>query len=337
MNKNNTENTRFWVRVSVVGIVFAVTSFLIALDMSKEYKSSVLVLVRANNEISSSQMDKIVWNVSEFPKMLSFYERLLKTNPEIKDAFAGKARDQKKILWNEKIEVAIENSGETSIIRIGAIEKKYKDSEMLIGKVTKNLIEMTSGYYDAENVSLSVVDGPFVSAVSRSYLISISLSLLVGALASLLLNVFLQSLENLVIPIKLKKYASWEDNRSSEDYPISKPSYPLEVKEDGYNYDVPYSFNGTSDQEKESEEEQLPEWLGEEMRYIFKDNPYPNYPEMPANPKQASAPDNLPIAEMENNPQVEKKEEVSFMEMKSNEPTDEELKARLNKLLRGDL
>ena len=206
---------------------------------------------------------------------------------------------------------------------------------------------MVSNFYNIKTeVGVSIVDGPFTSATVRNWPAVVVFSVAIGFLASLLLNVFLDSLGGAVKPKKSfsapvppldlgKKFGSTE--KKKEDF----------MKEE-VAYDAPYDFQEIA--KKSLPQENMEQ---EEIETTPLDNEaYPNFPEMPRTaPKSAQAPANLPIAdgfeqfeefpEEEFRPEQEKGEQVqeepSFVEMKKEEPTDEELKERLNKLLRGDM
>lgn len=333
MKRGKIKNVSFWISVLIVGIIFSATFLLILLDLFKEQKATSSILIIAKSEQASSQIESITNNIAEFPKMLSFYERLIRSNSQIKDNFSGKSQDEKKELWNRKIDVSIGDSEKGTIIYVSAYSKSSADAEAILKIINANLFQITSDYYDTNNdIDISIIDGPIVSTVSRKFIAITFLSFITGMLLSLLLNLALNTFEKIIEPKKIRR-AIFPKIKFDKDIVISEIG-----KENEYKYDIPYDFEKLSDEKDDDVEN-----LEVDNEYAFTDNSYPNYPEMPRiESKKASAPDNLPIFNSYEELEVVEdkknvKQETEFVEIKKEEPTAEELRDRLNKLLRGDM
>ncbi|HAV11797.1 MAG TPA: hypothetical protein DCX32_04645 [Candidatus Moranbacteria bacterium] len=364
--KNIPKKRRFWTRVSVVGVIFTVTALFILADAFKEYKSTVTILVAVKSETLSRQAGPVVENIAEFPRTLSFYERLLKFNPDVKDGFVGKNPRERKKLWNRQVEVSSGKSDQGTIVTLSVFGKTPVQAELLSRKTSDTLFNVVGNFYNIKtDLNISIIDGPLVSASWRNWFFTALLSLLSGFAASLLLNYSLEFLEKPSGPASRRR-AAISASRGGPKRPSFKKSpladlkqrfakkteekeSPASKQEEGLPQDIPYHF------EEEAMGGDVPAApyfdLGEHEKEevaSFDKGDYPNFPEIPKGPaRSASAPANLPIAEEffpfeEPGKKMEKNEEKleepqSFVEMKKEEPSEEELRERLNKLLKGDM
>jgi len=314
-------NKRFVARVFVAGIVFSIATIFILRDISKEYEATVLILVVPKSQIIATQSETVMRNIAEFPKTLAFYERLLKFNPEIKDGFAGMEPTARKNSWNGTIKVSENGSG---IITLTVFAKNPTQAEALSKKTAQNLFQTVSNFYDIKtDIGISIIDGPLVSSVWRNRLVAILFSIAIGLSISLVLNIFLDWLEKK--PKSERNYFQKSPLRGLKNkIGISTEEKKFAPKEEDFFQDVPYYFEEMSDK-----------------KILEFEDEYPDFSEAP-NPvtKSASAPANLPIAETdfifgeENKTQ---EEDHDFIEMKKQEPTVDEMKERLNKLLKGEI
>ena len=314
--------TAFTARVLVVGMVFSATAFFIALDAFKEYKSSVSILVIPKNQVAAVQINDVVANISGFPKMLSFYERLLKFNPDIKDRFIGKDSDKKKASWNRIVEVSEMEAGGGAIM-LAVYSKTSAQSTLLLKKTTNTLFDVTSNFYDIKSdFEMTVVDGPFTVAVLRGKVVWVAFSAMIGFAMSLALNMLLAFSDKKYFFSKYAfKKSPLTELKKRYSGTVKKKEFPIGDVE--ISQDIPYYF-----EIKDADEDYSGVDFSED---------YGNYS------KNASAPDNLPIAddsfsfEAPKADEAGQKETENFIELKKEEPTEEEIRERLNKLLRGEM
>lgn len=337
----------FVVRVAVVGAIFSITAFLILADANKEYESSVSILVVTKSEALSKQSSEVVENISEFPKTLSFYDRLLRFNPQTKDPTSGENQQARRNFWNKQVEVSAGKSEKRgTIINLSVFGKTPSGAEELSRKTTSTLFEVVSNFYNIKtDIQISILDGPLTSVVLRGWYLLIFYSILIGFAVSLVLNLVLNLFDKKTdseefafekSPLEGLKEKFVARNEQSE-------AEPKDAKEE-IPQDTPYHFK-QDDGSEEFMRTYYPDQLQpkEEIEKIeeFDKAMYPNFPEIPTGKvKEVSAPDNLPIAGgyfEEPKKQEEDSQEPSVIELKKDEPTDEELRERLNKLLRGDL
>lgn len=351
---------RFSAQVFVMGAIVSLTFFLLAIDSAKEYRSEISILVNAKSELAEKQSEKITANIIELPKTLSFYDRLLKFNPDVRDVTAGLTPDERKQKWNEMF--SIEQVGQnSSVFKISIVAKREADAEQLAGKSARTLFDTVAFYYDIKNdVDLRIIDGP----LSKSQVPALSglllLSIIGGFAFAVMLNFIFLVIKNRFAKGSdlLKKNYLFDFKKDS----IVTPEKEIEALRNLYQNErdeSPFIFEETNEEmvlpidkvEKNADAESK----FQEMKKItkkFEPGKYPNFSEMPIRQAQqpATVPDNLPVADEtffaghvapQETETVQKQvativEEEPVIDMKK-EPTPEELKKRLNQLLRGEL
>ena len=327
----------------VAGIILTVTFFLFFLDAQKTYTSSVEILVIPKSPIVSNNEDEVLNNLQQLPKLLSFYQAELKNNPDIIDSTAGESMDQRKAQWDNMVDVERPNPN-SSILQLSVTAKQQSDSEILVQKTTRTLLDTASQYYNVKtDVDFRIIDGPITKPNISGLWWILPLSLLLGISIACLIEMVVVSMEK-----RFKQSRVLKDDRQIPEPEIK--AQPAEEKnaEKSYlselykteEYDVPFSF----DQYKENEENDstAPAQELDEINKHLQKSAYPNFPEMPAstNAPTASAPDNLPVADGFDFPNISTPEALQQKPQAKDphsEPSEEELKKRLNQLLKGEL
>jgi len=182
---------------------------------------------------------------------------------------------------------------------------------MLSQKTADTLFNVVSNFYNIKtDIGISIIDGPIVSSVLRKWLFVITLSLIVGLTTSWALSILLGLLEKTfklgTYSFKKSPLAGLKDRFNT---PIKKET-SIEKKKEDFFEDVPYHFKEISDKKSAIKSSSAPSNLpiADEMSFIFED------------PKEEE------IAKEEN-----------FIQLKKEEPSEEEMKKRLNTLLMGDM
>jgi hypothetical protein len=231
----------------------------------------------------------------------------------------------------------------------------------------RTLFDDVAFYYDVKNdVSLRIIDGPITKVHVSNLSALLLLSIVLGFLAVALLKIFVFSKKKISISkpdfSKINSFFDFKKN----------PTVSVEDELDSLNKlyamenDVLPKEEIAAPQENGVKMEQVDPKIQEMKKLTKKMEPskYPNFPEMPlAGVSKNSAPDNLPIADdsfFAGNfefdlaaEEIEKKipeaneneipvqasteiEEQPIADQTPKEPTPEQLKERLNQLLRGD-
>ena len=357
------DRVRFSAQVFVVGVILSITFFLFSIDSFKTYHSEVSILVNTKSQLALSQQNKLVSTIVEFPTTLSFYDRLLKLNPDVRDVTAGMSSDERKNTWNNMISVTRLNN-DSAVFKIAITAKRESDAQQLVNKSSHTLFNTVGFYYDIKkDVDLRIIDGPITTTQFSSWQWFLLGSILLGfALAA-----FLSFVPNIIGWIVSKKEVEGDNELAKKNffsYFERKVEIPEEEELESLNHlyesEVPeetFTFENYLESEKELEKQsadaQAYEEKFQEVKKITKQlepSKYPNFPEMPVRAaSHASAPDNLPIADdsffaprvdvtVKEIPEVQavvvEQPEVETLD-ENREPTPEELKKRLNELLRG--
>ncbi|EKE19797.1 MAG: hypothetical protein ACD_8C00103G0002 [uncultured bacterium] len=327
----------------VVGLVLSLTFFLLAIDSVKTYRSEVLILVNLKSETAIKQQEQLLDTIVELPKTLAFYDQILAKNKNVRDVSENLDPDKRKDSWNKML--SISRVGKNSLIfKISISTKSASDSEQLSSKTVRELFDRIAFYYDIKkDFDLRIIEKPIARTEVSAWPWILIVSFAGGFGIAIVLN-------SLLGPAVEKRTEEKEENDSNFVFDFGKKAkvsvgQGVEKLRRLYQSDAPFVFE--EKKETFSGISQIDPQL-QEMKKLTKQmepSKYPNFPEMPVATKvKASAPDNLPIAEddfLANLPEIEKeipKEPVSdesVVDFKR-EPTKEELKERLNQLLRGE-
>lgn len=335
---------QFSVQFFVTCVVIALAFFCVFINSFKTYTSSITIMVNAKSEVAAEQEEQIIGNMLEFPHLLSFYDRLLRDNPDVRDMVQGKSQTQRKEFWNNMLSVK-KVGKDSSLIKVSITTKQETDAQQLVQKTARTLFDTTGTYYNIKNdVDLRIVDGPISKSNIFEWLWMLLLSLVLGFLAAIFLqkkiaksidaftekeNFFKnKNLFNFNTQVGEKTPESPEEEmKSLEELYMSEQAettFPIQPKNDTEQFQEMKKLTKMTEQDK-----------------------YPNFREVPKYTEQkASAPANLPIADdsfsmqssLNTQKQSEQERNVSEKpEIKKQEPTDDQLKERLNKLLRGEI
>lgn len=346
----------FNARVFILGIFFTVTISLLLADLNTFSKATVSIMLIPRSQAVADNITDIAADARELPKTLSFYERLLADNPRINDFTQGHSADERKELWNTYVQVADRQEKSGTIIDISLYAKKQADAQTLSQETARTLFTVMSHYYDIRTeLDMRLVDGPIVSAMVKGLGWIIPLSIILGFLCAFLVSVLTENLfafRHVFHGPKVK--GALQGMAESES--VLKKNAPASIEELYLPEELAIMKNVQKNTEKKVsaipaetllvQQEVSPE----EMQKMQ----YPNFPEMPLGhelgaAKGGGAPDNLPVFDDASlqfgAPQAEPVQEVTeevveapiVQTPKAHEPTQEEIKRRLNALLSGKM
>ncbi len=317
----------FW----TFSIAFAAIIFVVAINLNKTYEAETNILLLPKNETTVRNINQIIENVKQIPLTLSFYNKIIENNSDIDDAAFELPDDKRKQFWNSQIEAR--QIGKSGMLKITIFNPNPLQAEMTSRQVISSLSVTTSQYYNIKTeLDMRIVDGPIVSQVTR---MSISL----WAFVSLVAGIFFGLIINLGSSLLSKKFVQDSVVSSSMPRPFVFPEFAAsETKEK--RTEIDFGNKNIFDFKIEDEAALAKPSMKKEDVQIVQE-------------KKASAPANLPVAEeeftfalpMEVEQAAPKEEEIeAFVAEKTAEPIDttreatpEEVKARLNKLLGGDM
>ena len=355
--KNLLNRITFSARVLIVGLILSVTFFLLLVNSFKTYRSEISILVSAKSEVAAKQQSQIVSNIIELPKTLAFYDRMLKFNPDVRDVTVGLSTQQRKAKWNEMLSVE-RASFDSSVIKIGITTSRQSDADQLASKTVRTLFDTSALYYNIKkDVDLRIIDGPISRVQVSNWYWLLALGIILGFAVSGLLEYLIFGSQKLSISKpNFLKMNSFFDFKKTPELPLEEELESLNNLYRSEQTKQPFVFEQkTEDTELPQEKAALISDYAEKFQEIKKitkklePGKYPNFPEMPIGHKrEASAPDNLPIADsaflaqFETPQQPAEPEPLSTTEEETvtegpKEPTPEELKKRLNELLKGKI
>lgn len=313
----------------VIAIIISAVLFLLLLDNFKKYQSEISILVIPKSEKAAADSEHIVENLKILPTTLSFYEKLIRDNDNLKDNFTNLSGKQKKKMWNDDLKVKREEK--SSVITITIIKDDPEEARLISKAATANLLNIAGFYYDIKrDIDIRIIEGPIIHSFFNNWFLIILSSIVAGMIVSFLINfVFYLSSSYLKkkrreAKLRFKDTISEKSSRikeesrkSFEEKIVPEKSISVSKKTEGKK-DIQHPISQVSSK-KASAPENLP----------FVDEEYFRNNIIRANGS------NAPKTMLEETPSKQK-EEKKEAELQR-EPTQEEFKKRLNQLLRGDL
>lgn len=364
--KISLESLRLEKRTIFAGAILSIVFFIMSFESFHTYQSDILILVNVKSPIAIKQQEQIFNNILQFPTTLSFYDTMLFQNPDVRDVALGLNDDQRKEKWNEMISVSRVDD-QASVFKLSVTSKLANDSNQLASKSARTLFDTVAFYYDVKkDFDLRIIEGPIAISKTSNWFGLFLMSLIGGFGIAIMISPAFSAKKD------ESKKDDGENLAKNLIFDFGKKTKKsmgqgIEALRRLYQSDAPFVF-----EEKKTTKDEIVQVQPEidprieEMKKLTKQmepGKYPNFPEMPARNAsqsvaggplppiaQASAPSNLPVAEddfmnqyqepiqtdeiitQKPLPVVEKKPEIDTKK----EPTPEELKKRLNQLLRGE-
>lgn len=344
-------------------IVFSIVIFIITANMNRAYQARVKILFLPKNETIAENLDPIGLNAGEIGNSLSFYSMLIQLHEEVEDAATGLPDYKRQNYWNSIASFErIENS---DVLRITVRHQDQEQAELFAHYAAKDLTVVMSKYYDIKNeLEIRIIDGPIIDSGSVLYrwdsaVLSVLLGFVLGAIAYLVSSL----LSSREVGSKRVSFVSSPDaaKRRREEMlremrdKIKNPKITSREKifipseEELEKERTRASTVKTIEQARQS----IPA-AGEIKKDLnLERKPAPVIQKKPVTfEKKSAAPDNLPVAgefapgaiekplpreketgDSEKSAEIQEK----LKEMRDHEATSEEVKKRLNKLLRGEM
>jgi capsular polysaccharide biosynthesis protein len=334
---------------STIALILSAVVFLFLLNASKKYQSRISFIFIPKSEKTALISNQIIENLVIVPKKLSFYNKLTSENEEIKESFPNFSDYQKNIeALREK---------DSSIVNIYVIHKDPEKSKDFARTSAFALFNVFSHYYDIKNdIDLRIIDGPNARTDYGNVLILVLTSLAIGAVLSFFINFILDS----VFGYFQRKRAIIAEIPKFDFSKLRFPSVTKKTEEK----ETEEKKAGTQEIKNPTKQESKKPEPEEAVQPAPK-----NIPTSVTSEKKSSAPENLPFIDedyfrkniikngvskekTEEKPQEKRREASTETKGKietpkpqepkpstdyKREPTQEELKKRLNKLLRGEL
>lgn len=285
--------------VLAIFLLVSIVYFLILSAGNRVFVVETELLFLPKSSSASGNIKQVIGNATEIAKSLGFYSRLLDENSNIKDNATGLSDLGKRNYWNS--ELKMERVGESSILKILVFDRDQLQAQAISNQITNDIPVVMSHYYNIKtDLEIRVVENPVINSVFKGSLAKeIVWSVLYGIMAGIIA---------FFVALFLDKY----EQKAKEN--LSK-----------------LNFENIFPKEESQGEEVVPQTEVEEK--IEKK-------ETVDATKKASAPSNLPIGEINSEVsgiQEANEEKPETKIQPSREATADEIKERLNKLLRGDI
>ena len=314
----------FW----TASIIAAAIIFTVLYNANKTYVGESRILILPENTMTAGNIEQIIGNAQEIPKSLSFYNGMLAENHDIVDGAANLPDVQRKNYWDSKID--IRRIGHSSILDISVFDKNPVQADIITQQAANDIAVVMSHYYNIQtDLSVRIIEEPIVSLTQKGDFWTSSI-----AISSILGLVLGAAIVNIIFSIQKKRgiISRKEFGSIFEPEEAGKKFEPEPEAEEIIQSDISETIRPVP---AEDEKKVILEKLETKEKKIGKK---PSQPV--AREKKSVAPSNLPIGE---GPMLEGA--VSFApgegkEVKADhlrEATPEEVKERLNKLLKGNL
>lgn len=176
--------------VTWLAVSFAAS--LVWLDELRGAAAEMSVLV-----IDGAEASPIAENLAELSKNLSFYDAVLAEQELIEDTFRGESSDRRRAGWNDLVQVMpADGSG---LLVVTAWGENRDDARFLAEATTATLFKTAARYYNVKTeIDLRVIDGPHVEARLRSWPTWVGLSLVSGLVVSAVFFALLALLDRIL-------------------------------------------------------------------------------------------------------------------------------------------
>ncbi len=300
-------NRQAWSRKISIGVVLFFAILIFNINKNSVYESETTVLILPKNELLAKEIDLIRGNFKQIMQSLAFCDEVAQQNESLSVA-QELPSDKRKEFCNSKLEVSLVEK--SAIISVKNFDKDSALARELNSDTVEKLIISAGKYYNIDtDMELRIVDGPIIKQDSFRngfwlFLESVFWTLVICAMLFFLVPfIFIKKKKTNLSILKNKLYSK----------------APLE---------------------------KMVAIFPETENYFADKNFFPTKKIEPSVGKKAPTPANLPVDEetvpdifrkkeviVENNlPEKEKNESEDFT---SREATQDEMKERLNKLLRG--
>ncbi|MFZ2193010.1 MAG: hypothetical protein WAV31_02100 [Candidatus Moraniibacteriota bacterium] len=304
-----------WLKKIIAALVLFVVILLFNINNNSVYESETKVLFLPKNELVSQEIDAVIANFEQIISSLAFCDRLAEENDSFEDV-QDLPNYKRKEACNTKLEVS--QLGKSATVSIKNFDKDSILVRELNDDTVNNLIAVTGKYYNIKSdLELRIIDGPIIRS---GVLQNIFYIILQSLLWAVIIFVCIFFLIPFIFIKKEKKIRQIPSTDFAEKIPFKKTAAPIFSIPEEENYFstknfFKASFSGAG--KKASTPVNLP-ISDDEVPDIFREKISMNKVEIPVEEKMIPEKD------------TQEKEYISH------EATPEEVKERLNKLLRGE-
>lgn len=158
------ESKIFWMSFSIcTGAVF-----LLALNMNRTYQSETEIIFLPKNAYVASSLDVVLSNAKQVASSAFFYKKLVEENQNIEDPVDQLTEYKRKEYWNNIM--TIERLEKSSVLRMRIINEDQEQAELLASSTAKDIALAMSRHYDIRNdLDVRVIENVFTRSISTAW------------------------------------------------------------------------------------------------------------------------------------------------------------------------
>ncbi len=320
MDKNQKQK-KYPLYFVMIALAISIIFFFLLLKNQKEYVSEISIIFVPKSEMAAEDAKQIIGNMEVIPTKKFFYKRLSYYDESIKNKIRG---------WSD---IKVKGEKNSSIIKISASSKTQEDSISVSRTTAKTLFNIMGFYYDIKkDVDFRIIEGPITNTITVNWFLPLVYSLLAGTLSFFVISLVFQNIPS---------YSRREINEKTEEFfgifkkTKAKPEIPKKELEEVYEIKPKAPVSPKTPEKKAPAPENLPFAPGE-LTFIDEDYFRNN---IIKNGKSETKKIEKPAVEASIEASMKSPKEMKPAESADfhREPTKEELKKRLNQLLKGEL
>lgn len=149
----------------ILSAAAAVVIFAGGMSRGGSYQSESRILLLPKSEKAVRNIRQIIANAEQIPLSLSFYDKLVEKNGDVEDEAMGLPDYKRKSFWNSKI--SVRQVGKSGVVRIIFSGENQFNAELFAKQTANDLALVMSRYYDIKNdLEIRTIDGPITRSVS---------------------------------------------------------------------------------------------------------------------------------------------------------------------------
>lgn len=325
-----------WLKKIVFALILFVFILIFNINNNSVYESETKVLFLPKNELIGQEIDSVIANFEQIISSLAFCDRLADQNDSFEDV-QDLPNYKRKEACNAKLEVS--QLGKSATVSIKNFDKDSVLVRELNDDTVNNLIAVTGKYYNIKSdLELRIIDGPIIK---KGVLRNVFYIILQSLFWAVIIFVCIFFLIPFIFIKKEKKIRQIPSTDFAEKIPFKKTAAPIFSIPEEENYFSTKNFfkaSFSSAGKKASTPVNLP-ISDDEVPDIFREKTSAMRAENPLYKKNIREAERIEEENMQE--EVKKVEEKNIQAEKKaeyvpHEATPEEVKERLNKLLRGE-
>lgn len=344
-----------WQTMLIITIIITAIVFSISALITPKYRSDISVIViqkQASYKVDAFSAAKSAEYLSDILSKAIYTDTFLN---DVIDAPVGISKkfsdipEEKKEEWKKTVDVKKLNN--TGIIEISVYDTSRQEAEKIARAVEWGLAVRGDKYHGGgDRIKIELIDGPITSVkpVKPNILLNTLLGFIFGIVISFVVVYFFRDFDLKIFGVEKEEKSDWIEKKVKEEFSQESrkiSSLQTVTPVEGLNSlenELERNKQDLTD-EKVEENKVYTETVMDENEIVEK-----KIVSNDGSDKKSVAPDNLPVFQkdkegfvdmekLNGNETIDRKKDGDYNEAPIKEPTEDEVKDRLNKLLKGNL